>query len=142
MQKIIVDTNVLVSALIQYHYPFKIVVEIFSNEEIQLCLSDELFAEYFNVLNRKKFAKFPDFMANSQALLVDIEKIAIKYFPLTRVEIISDPDDNKLLELAEISQADFLITGNTNDFKIHEYKGTKIVSPKEYWTEYMKSPSL
>jgi putative PIN family toxin of toxin-antitoxin system len=138
VQKIIVDTNVLVSALIQYNYPYKIVAEIFSNDDIQLCLSDELFAEYFNVLNRKKFANFPDFIANSQALLVDIEKLAIKYFPVTRVEIISDPDDNKLLELAEISQADFLITGNTNDFKIREYKGTKIVSPKEYWTEYMK----
>ncbi|MFA5817258.1 MAG: putative toxin-antitoxin system toxin component, PIN family [Bacteroidales bacterium] len=137
MQKIVVDTNVLVSALIQHSYPYHIVVEIFSNDEIQLCLSDELFAEYFNVLKRKKFAKFPDFIANSQALLVDIEKRAIKYYPTIRLEIIKDLDDNKLLELAETCSADFLITGNTNDFTLVEYKGTKIVSPKEYWTEYM-----
>ncbi|MDP1623309.1 MAG: hypothetical protein Q8M08_13330, partial [Bacteroidales bacterium] len=54
-----------------------------------------------------------------------------------RLEIINDQGDNKLLELAETCNADFLITGNTNDFTIREYKGTKIVSPKVYWTEYM-----
>jgi len=69
MQKIVVDTNVLVSALIQHSYPYYIVFEIFSNDDIQLYLSDELFAEYFNVLKRNKFAKYPDFIANSQALL-------------------------------------------------------------------------
>ena len=64
-------------------------------------------------------------------------KRALKYFPTIRLEIISDLDDNKLLELAETCNADFLITGNKNDFTMIEYKGTKIVSPKEYWTLYM-----
>jgi putative PIN family toxin of toxin-antitoxin system len=137
MQKIVIDTNVLVSSLIQRSYPYHIVVEIFSNDKIQVCLSDELFTEYFNVLNRDKFSKFPDFIANAQVLLIDIEKIAVKYVPTVRLEIIKDLDDNKLLELAETCQADFLITGNTNDFTISDYKGTKIVTPKEYWTDYM-----
>jgi putative PIN family toxin of toxin-antitoxin system len=137
MQKIVIDTNVLVSALIQRSYPYYIMIEIFSNNKIQLCLSDELFEEYFNVLNRKKFSKYPDFIANAQVLLIDIEKIAVKYTPSVRLEIIQDTDDNKLLELAETSHADFLITGNTNDFTMQDYKCTKILTPKEYWTEYM-----
>jgi len=137
MQKIVVDTNVLVSALIQRSYPYHIVAEIFSNDNIQFCLSDELFAEYFNVLNRKKFSKFSDFISNAQSLLIDIEKRAIKYYPTIRLEVISDLDDNKLLELAETCNANFLITGNSNDFTMSEYKGTKILSPKDYWTDYM-----
>ena len=137
MQKIVIDTNVLVSSLIQRSYPYHIVVEIFSNDKIQVCLSDDLFTEYLNVLKREKFSKFPDFIANAQALLIDIEKIAVMYVPTVRLEIIKDLDDNKLLELAETCQADFLITGNTNDFTISDYKGTKIVTPKEYWTDYM-----
>jgi putative PIN family toxin of toxin-antitoxin system len=137
MQKIVVDTNVLVSALIQRSYPYHIVQELFSNDYIQLCLSDELFAEYYNVLNRKKFSKFPDFISNAQALLIDIEKRATKYYPTIRLKIISDSDDNKLLELAETCNANFLITGNTNDFTMNEYKGTKILCPKDYWTDYM-----
>jgi len=137
MQKIVIDTNVLVSSLIQRSYPYHIVVEVFSNDKIQVCLSDDLFAEYLNVLNRDKFSKFPDFVANAQALLVDLEKIAVNYIPTVHIEIIKDLDDNKLLELAETCQADFLITGNTNDFTIRDYKGTRIVTPKEYWTDYM-----
>jgi len=136
MQKIVIDTNVLVSALIQRSYPYLIVAKLFSNDRIQLCLSDELFAEYFNVLNRKKFSRFPDFISNAQTLLIDIEKRAVKYYPTIRLKIISDSDDNKLLELAETCNADFLITGNSNDFTMSEYKGTRILSPKDYWNNY------
>lgn len=137
MQKIVIDTNVLVSALIQRSYPYHIVTELLSNEDIELCISDELFEEYFDVLNRKKFIKFTDFVANAQTVLADIEKRAVKYFPTVRLGIIKDLDDNKLLELTETCKADFLITGNTNDFTLQEYKGTKIVTPKEYWIGYL-----
>ena len=135
MQRIVVDTNVLVSALIQRSYPFHILQELFSNDDIELCISDELFKEYFDVLNRRKFAGFADFISNAQTLLVDIEKRAVKYFPTVKLEIINDLDDNKLLELAETCKADFLITGNTKDFTLQTYKETKIVTPKEYWIE-------
>ena len=138
MQKIVIDTNVLVSALIQRSYPFHIVTELFSNNIIELCVSDEIFEEYISVLNRKKFAQFTDFMVNARSLLLDIEKQAVKYFPTAKIQIIKDPDDNKFLELAEASKADFLITGNTNDFTLEEHKGTKIVSPKEYWVAYLQ----
>jgi uncharacterized protein len=58
------------------------------------------------------------------------------------LDIISDPADNRLLELAETCQADYLVTGNTNDFTMTEYKGdftmteykgTRIVNPKEFF---------
>lgn len=138
MQKIIIDTNVLVSSLIQRAYPFQILIELFSNENIKLCISNEILKEYFDVLNRKKFVKFTDFAVNTQTLLVDIEKRGVEYFPTSKVEIIKDPDDNKFLELAETCKADFLITGNTKDFTLDSYKSTKIVSPKEYWTEHVQ----
>ena len=137
MQKIIIDTNVFVSALIQRNYPFYIVDSIFSTKEIQLCISDKLFEEYYDVLNRKKFSKFPEFIALAHALLTEIEKRAIIYYPTIKLEIIRDLDDNKLLELAETCEADFLITGNTNDFTFHSYKTTKIVSPKDYWENHL-----
>lgn len=133
MRKIIIDTNVFVSALIQRSYPYYIVSELFSDTNIELCISNEVFEEYYDVLNREKFLKYSDFATKAQTLLVDIQKRATKYSPELRLTIINDVDDNKLLELAETSNADFLITGNTNDFTIKEYKTTKIVTPKEYW---------
>jgi predicted nucleic acid-binding protein len=59
-----------------------------------------------------------------------------KFIPEIRLNIISDAKDNVLLELADICSADFLITGNTNDFTFSRYKETKIVTPKEYWDNY------
>ena len=75
MQKIIIDTNVIVSALIQRSYPYHIIYDLFK-------------------------------------------------------------DDNKILELADECSADFIITGNTNDFTFPQYKQTKIVTPHIYWEQY------
>ena len=133
MQKIIVDTNVLVSSLIQRNYPFLIIQEIFKDRDITLCVSEELMLEYHQVLRREKFSKFPDFIARSEALLIDIERKASFYTPTITLNIIGDLPDNRLLELAHESKADYLITGNTNDFKFLTFEETKIVSPKEYW---------
>lgn len=43
MLKIIIDTNVLVSALIQTGYPYLIVDDLFSNHKTELCISAVLF---------------------------------------------------------------------------------------------------
>ena len=72
MQKIVIDTNVIVSALIQKNYPFLIVDELFFENKIQLCVSDELITEYFDVLSRPKFARFPDFATKAENVLTEI----------------------------------------------------------------------
>jgi uncharacterized protein len=136
MQKIVIDTNVIVSSLIQRGFPNLIISELFIEQKIQLCISDELLAEYYEVLSRPKFSKFPDFFAKAESLLVDIESRAKKYTPKIELAIISDDDDNMIVELADECEADFIITGNTNDFTISNYKNTKIVTPREYWELY------
>ncbi|MDR0812350.1 MAG: putative toxin-antitoxin system toxin component, PIN family [Paludibacter sp.] len=133
MQKVIIDTNVIVSALIQKNYPYKIVNELFIRGEIVLCLSEPLMLEYCEVLRRPKFSVFFDFTARAEALLADIEEKSIIYIPKIKLDLISDKDDNKILELADISSADYIITGNTTDFTFPTYKSTQIVTPKNYW---------
>ncbi len=135
MQKVIIDTNVFVSALIQRSYPYLIVRDLFIEERIQLCISDELLAEYYEVLSRPKFSGFPDFFIRAEGLLADINRRGLKYYPTTKINLISDQDDNKILELASECQADFIVTGNTNDFTFSEYNGTRILTPREYWEE-------
>ncbi len=137
MQKIIIDTNVLVSALIGHNYPYSIINHIFDNPAIEICISDELFTEYVKVLNREKFSRFPDFRANAQALLLDIKRCSKNYSINIKINLLSDKDDNKFLELAETSGAEFLITGNRNDFSMKKYKSTRIVTPRDYWEEVM-----
>ncbi len=136
MQKVVIDTNVFVSGLIQQNYPYLIVNNLFIEGKFDLCISDELLQEYYLVFRRRKFYKYPDFTNRAETLIADIETKSIKFIPKNRLTIISDKDDNKLLELAQECKADFLITGNTNDFTIKRYKSTKIVTPKEYWEKY------
>lgn len=133
MQRIVIDTNVVVSALIQKGYPNLILENVLLESQFQICISEELLLEYYEVLARPKFIKFPDFFLRAEALLVEIEARAIKYFPTITLDLISDDDDNMILELADECAADFVITGNTNDFTFTNYKTTKIVTPKEFW---------
>jgi putative PIN family toxin of toxin-antitoxin system len=136
MQKIILDTNVVVSALIQKSFPYLILYELYLEERIELCVSENLMAEYFEVLNRNKFLKFPDFKAKADAILTYIANNSSFFIPSKKVNKIKDPDDNMILELALECAANFIITGNSKDFTISKFRQTKIVSPKEYWENY------
>lgn len=81
MQKVVIDTNVLVSAFIQRGYPYFIINLFLTKNTFHLCISDDLFAEYYDVFNRKKFARYPDFINRAEMLLVYIEEKAYKYNP-------------------------------------------------------------
>jgi putative PIN family toxin of toxin-antitoxin system len=136
MQKIIIDTNVIVSSLIQKGYPYHIIFDLFIEDKICLCISSSLVAEYYAVLERPKFAQFQGFTSKARVVLANIEMKAVRYKPKIILDLISDKDDNKILELADECGADFVITGNTNDFTFPLYKQTKIVTPKYYWENY------
>lgn len=133
MLKVIVDTNVLVSSLIQRNYPFLVVDYLLMETQIELCISDEVIREYVDVLNRVKFFKYPEYEIRSKMLIASIKRIGFFYSPVGRVHIIHDESDNRFLELAETCNADYLITGNVRHFAMPEYKKTKIVTPKEFW---------
>jgi uncharacterized protein len=136
MQKIVIDTNIIVSSLIQRGYSNLIIKELFIEQKIQLCVSDELMTEYYEVLSRPKFSKFQDFFIRAEILLAEIESKSTRFIPTIKLQLISDLDDNMILELADECSADFVITGNTTDFTFPTYKQTKIVKPKEYWENY------
>ncbi|MBO9618219.1 MAG: putative toxin-antitoxin system toxin component, PIN family [Niabella sp.] len=136
MQKIIIDTNVIVAALIQRNYPHRILYDLFLEDLFLLCLSVELLSEYYDVLSRPKFSKFSDFSTRARILLADIASKSLYFAPSAKLDIIKDQDDNMILELADESRADFIVTGNTNDFTFPNYKRTKILTPKDYWEQY------
>ena len=136
MQKLIIDTNVIVSSLIQQSYPYHIIFDLFIEDKISLCISPPIIAEYYAVLERPKFARFQEFTTKAKIVLANIEMKAVCYKPRVTLDLVSDKDDNKILELADECEADYVITGNTNDFTFPLYKQTKIVTPKDYWENY------
>ena len=87
-------------------------------------MSSEIFIYTLYVLLAKKLQ------------IIKIEASSKNYVPKIKLNLISDNDDNMILELADECEADFIITGNSTDFTFPQYKNTKIVSPKEYWDNY------
>lgn len=135
MQKIILDTNVIVSALISSGIPSKIISELVLKDRVDIQISDEIFLEYLAVLRRPKFSRVPDFQINAEIVLSRIEDFATRINPEVKLDLIKDKSDNIFLELALETRADYLITGNTKDFTIDHIGDTKIVTPTEYWHE-------
>jgi len=140
MQKLILDTNIIVSALISSSIPTKILYELVLTKQVETCLSEEIFDEYVEVLNRDKFSKFANFKTKAEVVLNRLREIATFYRTDRRVEVLTDTSDNKFLELAVASSADYLITGNTLDFTISEFDYTGIVTPRAYWDNYAPKP--
>lgn len=59
MTKIVVDTNVLVSALLKTRGAEAGVLDLVAKEKAQWCVSRAVLAEYGEVLRRPKFARIP-----------------------------------------------------------------------------------
>lgn len=133
MQKIILDTNVIVSALISSSIPSKILYDYVLTKKVITCLSDEIFQEYSEVLKRKKFTKYYNFISKATVVLSKLSEISNFYLPERKINLLNDKSDNIFLELAAASSADYLITGNILDFTFNEFENTKILTPREYW---------
>lgn len=129
MDKMVIDTNVFISGLLFGGKPEQILKSWAKNEFI-LCISPELQAEIVNKLQIK-------FKVSSKIiddLIVDLEEQAKKFLPHANVSLLRDPNDNLLLELADEAKADYLISGDKDVLIIKEYKGTKIISPAEFFS--------
>lgn len=138
MQKIVIDTNVIVSALTGSGYPTQIIFDLVLGKKAIVCSSLEVFAEYIEVLHREKFAKYSRFLTNAEIVLNKMDELSLKFIPSEKLHVIDDESDNKFLELAVTAKADFLISGNTHHFEMKEYGDIKIVTPEEYINQYFR----
>ncbi|MBW2370198.1 MAG: putative toxin-antitoxin system toxin component, PIN family [Deltaproteobacteria bacterium] len=131
MLKIVLDTNVLISALLKPHSNPAIIVSLILDGRVILCLSQEILAEYKGVLKRNKFKGISK--NNVKRFLQEIEKKALWVEPQESVKIIkADPGDNKFFECALTARADYLITGNIKHFSFKKFKKTEIATPYNF----------
>ncbi len=91
-------------------------------------VSQEILAEYRKVLARPalKIAK-----GRQQQLLQLARNRAQVVHPRDKLEVTSDPEDNKFLECADAARADYLITGNQRHFP-RFWKNTKVITSREF----------
>ena len=123
---VVIDTNVLISGLLNPNgLPGKIINLLF-NEKITLLFDNRILEEYRNVLNREKFGFSRDIIDP----VIDYVKNDCMYVVSNPVfEKFIDEDDKKFYEVALSGNADYLITGNTKHFPKDEI----IVTPKGFF---------
>jgi uncharacterized protein len=131
MPKVILDTNVVISAFLKAESNPALILAFCLEGALTLCVSAEIWQEYRGVLRREKFQGLDQ--ESIEKLLSLIQQQAIWVSPRIPVNILSrDPTDNKFLECALASQADYLITGNTRHFPLKKFQGTRIINPKDF----------
>ncbi len=119
--KVIIDTNVLISAILKNKDPEKIILHIIQSKNMRWLASQQILKEYSDVLKRPKFNLPPDLVKRWELLFEEeIEKIKV---PNHLISFDRDPKDSKFLNCALLSNAHFLVTGD-HDFK----EAYKIVS--------------
>jgi hypothetical protein len=132
--RVVLDTNVIISALLKEGSAPALVLSLVLEGHIQLCVTEEIFAEYKGVLSREKFQSLDQ--ANVRKALLSIKRKSSWVSPSTRINVIKiDPEDNKFLECALEAKAHYLITGNRKHFPMAHYDKTRIMSPSDflYW---------
>jgi putative PIN family toxin of toxin-antitoxin system len=113
MIRVVIDTNIIVSALLQPLGPPAQVYSLVLSGSIQLCISGEVYAEYEEVIRRPRFRR------DENVIAAALETIRDKGFwvrPSETVRVCADPDDDIFLECAQAGRAAYLVTGNLKHF--------------------------
>lgn len=124
MVRVVVDTNVLVSALIGHGKPKRLILTLL--EKHSVVLSRQMLAELVDVLSRDKFADVKSSQTNRFiSALVRKSKI-VTTSPRFKV-IAEDLDDDIVLNTAYSRKADYIVTGDKHLLALKEFKGIEIV---------------
>jgi putative PIN family toxin of toxin-antitoxin system len=127
MIRVVLDTNVVVSAHINLEGLEASVLDLVFHRRLALFVSEPVLAEYGLVLRRKKIHLDPLQVEHS---LTQIRKIGSIVEPTRRVSASADSGDNRFLECAELAEADYLVTGNKRHFPKCWGK-TRVVNARE-----------
>jgi putative PIN family toxin of toxin-antitoxin system len=125
MLKVVLDTNVLISAILFGGKPRQILEKAIRGE-IRLCLSEPILEELKGVLQRSKFDYSPEMI---QFILTELTGIADVVNPSEMIDLVlEDPDDNRILECAVEAGANYIITGDIHLLKLSRYRNIGVLN--------------
>lgn len=130
--KVVLDTNVLVSAAIQNGASYQILQKLFLSSSVELIICNEILAELREVLTSRprlrKWIALDDAEGYLEMLQIRFDFVRDPYdiIPVSR-----DSNDDFLLALARQEQVDYIVSGD-KDLLVLQDIGISILSPAEF----------
>ena len=129
MVKIVLDTNIIISAIIFGGNP-RIILEQAIRRNIRLCISEEILDEVKRVLKRQKFNYPPEII---QIITHELTIISDLITPVKEITVIkADPEDNRVLACAVEGDVDYIITGDSHLLELESFENIKILTPSQF----------
>lgn len=128
MMNVVIDTNVIMSALYFGGSPLKL-INLLRKKNFEAYASFDIVAEYNDVYSRleNKTGRKADRLA-FDSILACIK--VISDFP--KVEVSRDKDDDKFLSCALNCHAVYIVTGDKDLLTLHEFEGVKIITVADF----------
>lgn len=127
--KVVLDTNVLISALthagIARNFVYQLILK-----NIQIIISDYIFSEVKEVLQRHKFKNQPIFETLWQ--LVNQTITVVKVTAKTGHVSLRDPKDHPILQTAQKAKARFIITGDKDLLVLKSWHNITILTMPQF----------
>ena len=129
--RVVIDTNVLVSALLNDTGTPAKILRLVTDREIIIVINDEIIHEYDDVLSREKLDIDPD---DKIKILAFFREVAMHYEPERSTIEIPDEDDRVFFDTAD-QLGISLITGNTRHFPDKSF----VMTPAEFLIRLKKT---
>ena len=130
--RVVLDTGVLIAALITSDTPPDLVYQAWRKKRFELVTSEWQLAEFRRVSRHPKLRRF---LRPSEAgnLVNGLRHRALVIKRLPEVELSPDPNDNPLLATALAGKADFLVTGDKRGLlALKKVERTRILTARQF----------
>ena len=125
----VLDTNILVSAILTPGGPAHQVVQLVFRGDLQICIDNRIVSEYHEVLTRGKFSFSSKIVQEFlESLLVEAQEVLCEPIPGR----FPNESDRAFIETAVAGRAGVLVTGNLKDFRVAQKFGVVVKTPSEF----------
>jgi putative PIN family toxin of toxin-antitoxin system len=133
--RIVLDTNVLISGIFFSGPPYQI-LEAWRDGIVQIAISPEILAEYQRV-GQILAQDFPNI--NLEPVLNHlILNTEVYIAPPLPAPVCKDPDDDKFLACALVSQSIIVVSGDRHLLEVSGYQNIQVIKPSEFVSRYLQ----
>jgi putative PIN family toxin of toxin-antitoxin system len=131
----VLDTNILCSALLTPGGLTDRLYRAWREGRFQLLTSEEQLEEFRRVTRYPRLKPFIE-PAAAGAMHNELRRLAVLVEKLPVVDASQDPGDNFLLAMAQVGEADVLVTGDKHDLlSLKVFQRTRIITARQFLTQ-------